>query len=72
LEPVIRRLKIQTLLCQMKCASLNSLFEAKSLTDEQRSELTHRRDESLRESRILRLAIDLLERQEREERERFD
>jgi hypothetical protein len=71
LESIIRRLRINTLkaqvaLRQSKCASLNSLFEAKSLTDEQRSEITRRRDESLEESYVLQLMVELLERQERE------
>jgi hypothetical protein len=65
LESIIRKLKIQTLkallaLRQHQCASLAIEFETASLTFRQRAGLAHRWDDTLKESHILQLMVDLL------------
>lgn len=70
LESVIPKLKIQTLKAQLAlrsfvCASLAQEFDTAMLTFEQRAILAHRWDETLKESHVLQIMLDLLERQER-------
>jgi hypothetical protein len=73
LESVIHKLRIHTLQAQLAlrqhlCASLAKEFEAGNLTVEQKAALAHRWDDTLKESWVLQLMIDLLERQEKEGR----
>jgi DUF438 domain-containing protein len=75
LEPVIRKLKIQAIreqlaLCLQTLESIDKELQIAPLTEEDRSALTRRSDDMLRESNVLQLTLDLLERQEREEHER--
>jgi hypothetical protein len=56
----------------MRCASTTTEFDTEFLTDEQKLEIAQRRDGLLKESHFLQLAIDILERQERQEREKLD
>jgi hypothetical protein len=71
LESVIRTLRIQTLkgqvaMCELRSASLAKRLDSEYMSDEQKVEIEHRREESLKEGRTLQLMLDLLERQERE------
>jgi len=75
LEPVIRKLKIQSIrsqvdFCHQVLESIANELETGPLTEEQRSVLAQRSHDTLKESYVLRLALELLERQEREEHER--
>jgi hypothetical protein len=77
LESVIRRLRIQTLrgqvvMCQLMSTSLAKRSDSEYLPDGQRAEIFRRRDESIDESHALQLMVDLLERHEKEEREKLD
>ncbi len=77
MDSVIRRLRIQTLqgqvlICQLTHASLAAQSDSQSLSDGQKAEVVRRRDESLSESRALQIMVDLLEKQEKEEREKLD
>jgi hypothetical protein len=72
METVIRRfwihtLKAQWVLRQYICAALAKEFEAGKLTVEKQSAIVHRWDDALKESYVLQLMIDLLERQVKEE-----
>lgn len=72
LESVIRTLRIQTLkgqvaMCKSRSASLAKRLDSEYMSDAQKVEIDHRREQSLRESQTLQLMVDLLERQEREE-----
>lgn len=72
LGPVSRKRKIETIraqvvLCNQICEAIAEELETVPLTEEQRSVLTQRSEVMLRESHVLQLAVDLLERQEREE-----
>jgi hypothetical protein len=74
---MIRRLRIQTLkgqvaMCQMCGAPLARRFGSEYLSDGQMVEIIRRRDESLNESFALQLMVDVLEMQEKEERENLD
>lgn len=74
MEFIIPRLKIQTLqaqiaLRQFVCASLAQEFESKGLTFEQRATLAFRWDDMQKESLVLKLIRDLLERRARANKE---
>ena len=71
MESMIQKLRIQALQAQLAlrqhlCASLAEEFESPKLTVKPRTALAHRRDDTLKESHVLQLMIDLLERQEKE------
>ena len=73
MELIISKLRIQTLkaqlvLRQFYCASLAMEFETEVLTTNQKAGLAYRWDDMLKESYVLQLMIDLLERQEKEGR----
>ena len=73
MESIVRKLKIQTYKAQLAfrhyvCAALAKELEAGTLTAEQKAALAHRWDDTLKESHVLQLMIDLLERQEKEDR----
>jgi hypothetical protein len=68
----IRRLKEQLAFRQLKCAALAEKFESADLTTKQKAEITNHRADTLKESHSMQLAIDLLEREEREERSAID
>ncbi len=77
MDPVIRRLRIQTLqgqvvICQLMHAALAAQSDSQSLSEGQKAEIIRRRDESLDGSQALQLMVDLLEKQEKEEREKLD
>jgi hypothetical protein len=77
MDSMIRRLRIQTLkgqvaMCQVCGASLARRFGSEYLSDGQMVEIIRRRDESLEESFALQLMVDLLEMQEKKERENLD
>jgi hypothetical protein len=59
-------LKTQLDVCQIVCASLDKELQASHLTLEEQAALAHRWDNALKESRSLRLAIDMMEGQETE------
>ncbi len=74
MESMIHKLRIQALQAQLAlrkfvCASLAKEFEAESLSVKQRAALAHHWDDTLNESYVLQLMIDLLERQEKEKRD---
>ena len=69
METVIRRHKIDTIkaqavLCRLICESAAKEFETGTLTEEQWSVLTNRRDHALTEGHALQMALDLLQRQQ--------
>ena len=69
IEPVIRKLAIQSLkaqliLRQFLCAFLARELEIEGLTANQKAELAYRWDKTLKESQILQLTLDPLEWQE--------
>ena len=73
MDPVIRRLKIESIkaqmvLCELSCESLAKEFEVESLSEAQRSEIADRLDGMIEERRVLLLALDVLERQQTEEK----
>jgi hypothetical protein len=53
-------------MCELRSASLAKRLDSEYMSDEQKVEIEHRREESLKEGRTLQLMLDLLERQERE------
>ena len=59
-------LKTQMDVCQLVCESLDKELQASHLTLEEQAALAHRWDNALKESRSLRLAIDMMEGQETE------
>jgi hypothetical protein len=72
LEPIIRVRKIQLLRVQLALrlsgfCSLGKRWAIEPLTDQQRSEIVRRQNELLKEGHFLQLAIDLLERQAKED-----
>jgi len=74
LESMIHKLRVQALQTQLAlrkfvCASLAKEFEVESLSVKQRAALAHHWDDTLKESYVLQLMIDLLERQEKEKRD---
>jgi hypothetical protein len=64
-KPRIQSLKAQTVLRQFHCESLAVEFEDEGLTTNQKAGLAYRWDDMLKESQVLQLMLDLLERQER-------
>ena len=54
-------------MCKSRSASLAKRLDSEYMSDAQKVEIDHRREQSLRESQTLQLMVDLLERQEREE-----
>ena len=64
----VESLKAQLALSHNVCYSLANESETTTLTGDQKAAIAHRLDAVIKESHILRLAIDLLERQEKEER----
>jgi ribosomal protein L22 len=70
LESVIRSIKIrkieaQLALCRLNGESVARESETETLTEEQRSVLARRRDDTEKQIHALQLALDLLEKQER-------
>ncbi len=65
----VRTLKAQLAQHQYLCATLANEFEVPTLTAGQRAALAHRWDQTLRESHVLQLMIELIARQEKEERD---
>jgi hypothetical protein len=57
-------------MCDLRCASLARRLDSEYMSDGKRVQIDHRREESLKESQMLQLLVDLLERQEREDRDR--
>jgi hypothetical protein len=77
LESINRKHKIESLKAQLEssqnvCSSVTHEFETTTLTGEQKAEIAHRREDALRECKMLQLAIDLLERQEGKERHKSE
>jgi hypothetical protein len=59
-------LKGQIAMCDSRCASLAKRLDSQYMSDGEKVEVDLRREESLKESQMLQLMLDLLERQERE------
>ena len=77
MESIIRGHKVQALKaqlasCQCVCADLVKEFQTPALTDGERAAITHRLSRAREECRFVQLALDLLERQEREKVERVN
>ena len=77
MNSVIRRIKIRSLrerlaFRQLKCAALAKKFESADLTTKQKAVITRLWGDTLKESHKMQLAIDLLEREEKEERSGTD
>ena len=77
MELIISKARIQALIAQMVLRqfhreSLAKEFETEYLTTIQKAGLAYRWDDILKESHVLQLMIDLLERQEKEERGRAE
>jgi hypothetical protein len=77
MDSVIRALRIQTLkaqvvMCQSTGTSLTKRSDSEYLSDVQRTEINRRRDKSLDECHALQLMVDLMEREEKEERDKLD
>jgi hypothetical protein len=73
LEFIIRKLRVQNLTAQVAlrryvCEFLAREFQTPTLTTHERAALAHRWDISLKESYVFQLMLDLIERQEKEER----
>ena len=64
-KPRIQNLKAQMVLRQFHCASLAKEFETEGLTTNQKAGPAYRWDDMLKESQVLQLMLDLLERRER-------
>jgi hypothetical protein len=64
-KPRIQTLKAQTVLRQFHCESLAVEFKIECLTISRKAGLAYRWDDMLKESQVLQLMLDLLERQER-------
>jgi hypothetical protein len=72
LETIIRKLRIQTYkgqlaVCNLVCTALSKELENVTPADDQWVGLGHRLDEAVKESYVLQLMLDLMEKQEREE-----
>lgn len=65
---IFRTLKAQLAQHPQICAFLSLEFEAAGLKFGQRATLAYRWDDTLKEGYVLQLMIDLLEKQEKEER----
>ena len=61
----IETLKAQMVLRQFHCESLAVEFETEGLTINQKARLAYPWDDMLKESQVLQLMLDLLERRER-------
>ena len=61
----IETLKAQMVLRQFHCESLEAEFETEGLTINQKARLAYPWDDMLKESQVLQLMLDLLERRER-------
>jgi hypothetical protein len=61
----IETLKAQMVLRQFHCESLAAEFETEGLTINQKARLAYPWDDMLKESQVLQLMLDLLERRER-------
>ena len=64
-KPRIQSLKAQMILRQFHCESLTVEVETESLTINRKARLAYPWDDMLKESQILQLVLDLLERRER-------
>ena len=64
-KPRIQSLKAQMVLRQFHCESLAVEFEAEGQTINRKAGLAYPWDDMLKESQVLQLMLDLLERQER-------
>ena len=64
-KPRIQNLKAQMVLRQFHCESLAVEFETEGLTTNQKAALAYPWDDMLKESQVLQLMLDLLERRER-------
>ena len=72
MNSAIRKLKIHTIraqvaLCELTCEALAKQFAVESLTHLERSEVAHRMDAMSSEKDALQHALELLEKQQREE-----
>lgn len=77
MDSVIRALRIQTLkaqvvMCQSTGTSLAKRSDSEYLSDVQRTEINRRHDESMDECHALQLKVDMMEREEKEERDKLD
>jgi len=63
-KPRIQTLKAQTVLRQFHCESLAAEFETEGPTTNQNAGPHYRWDDMLKESQVLQLMLDLLERRE--------
>jgi hypothetical protein len=75
LEFIIRKLRVQNLTAQVAlrryvCEFLAREFQTPTLTTHERAALARRWDITLKESYVFHLMLDLIERQEKEERVR--
>lgn len=72
MESIIRKLRIQTLRAQSELRRLQGESFAKKLsaaaTDEQRTDLAREWDKAIQAKHATRLMMDLMERQEREDK----
>jgi hypothetical protein len=64
-KPRIQSLKAQMVLRQFHCESLAVEFETERLTINRKARLAYPWDDMLKESQVLQLMLDLLERRER-------
>ena len=64
-KPRIQNLKAQMVLRQFHCESLAAEFVTEGLTINQKAVLAYPWDDMLKESQVLQLMLDLLERRER-------
>ena len=67
-KPRIQTLKAQTVLRQFHCESLAVEFKIECLTISRKAGLAYRWDDMLKESYLLQLMFNLLDRHEKEER----
>jgi hypothetical protein len=67
-KPRIQTLITQTVMRQFHCESLAKEFEGEDLTTIQKAGLDYRWDDMLKESYLLQLMFNLLDRHEKEER----
>lgn len=67
MDPVIRKLKIQTLRAQLEACRLQTIAFAKeyeaSLTPEEKDEIAGRWDRAMKEEHFFKLALELLEKE---------
>jgi hypothetical protein len=65
-KPRIQSLQAQMVLRQFHCESLAVEFETEGLTINRKATLAYPWDDMLKESQVLQLVMDLIERQEKE------